>query len=131
MSNKSFIPYPSIPRYRDHDTLQVVANGGRVVRNTDVDNFSSDVSRLIGKLRSDEIEGFVFDKWTLAYVMLLGGQFLTQEDMDFLVSDTTRREIGTIEDHHSYGILVRERELFDYFHVSQRHSITYFQGVFM
>ena len=63
-------------RFRDHDSLEVVRKGGKVVRNAGANNFHSDVSQLIKKLQEDHIDGFVLDKWTLAYVVLAGNGLL-------------------------------------------------------
>ena len=111
-------------KFRDHDTLHIVANGGSVKRNRDVTNFTSDVTQMIKKLETDEIDGFVFDKWTLAYIMLLGGEFMSADQMDFLLRDTTRMEVasGLQMDHHSYGILVRDKAVYDYFEGIVRDS---------
>ena len=104
-----------VMRFRDHDSLETLQRGGRVVRNTNIQGYQDDVQQLIEKLKRDEIGGFVLDKWVLAYVMLAGEKFLTGEQMEFFINQTTHTEKKSSSEHHSYGILVRDEPTFDFF----------------
>ena len=62
-------------KYRDYDATLVVSEGGVVVE-TDGWNFYSDVLLLMRKLRLNEIDGFVLDKYTLMYTKVCVMRFL-------------------------------------------------------
>ena len=53
------------------------------MRNAEATDFHSDVNMLLTKLYNDQLDGFVLDKWALAYVMLSGQEFLTEQQVLF------------------------------------------------
>ena len=55
-----------ILKYRDYDASLVIREGG-VIKESNSWNFYSDVLSLIRMLREGEVDGFVIDKYTLAF----------------------------------------------------------------
>lgn len=125
-------------KYRDYDATLIVKHGG-VVRETDAWNFYSDVLMLVRMLRTGIIDGFVLDKYTLAFTIgyfnwkkteqdfLLARNIsspgesyeVRREDIEFFEKKTYR----TLKDYQgeklAYGVLVKNREDYDYF----RHAM--------
>lgn len=124
-------------KYRDYDALVIVKNHG-IVKETNGWNFHSDVMELIRMLRTDEIDGFVLDKYTLAYTT----EYLTwkeknddfiitqnkstfetyeerKEDIEFFLTRTYRHLKVYNHEQLSYGVLVKYKTDYEFF----RHAI--------
>ena len=106
-------------RFRDYDSYVVSTHGGYSQYNTDATNFSSDVLGLVNKLRREEIDGFLLDRYTLWAVLdsktTKTNLSITKEDAEFFHNDTLRTEQVVDGDSLSYGILIKKLEDFRYF----------------
>lgn len=124
-------------KYRDYDATVIVKQGG-VVKETDAWNFYSDILELARMLRTEEIDGFIIDKYTLAYttgyfewkknnldtyVSRNKSQAETyaerRQDIEFFAAKTYRTVKNYDGEKLSYGVLVKNVEDYDYF----RHAI--------
>ena len=116
-------------KYRDYDAMLVVSEGGVVVE-TQGWNFYSDVLELMRKLRLEEIDGFILDKYTLMYtqeyvkwkksnldVFLARGGTNGEEygerkdDIEFFLHNT-HTTIKKSNQDLSYGVLVKDHNDF-------------------
>ena len=109
-------------RYRDHDTYAIIRHGGKVVRNANVTDFHADVAGLVGKLRRRQIDGFVVDKWTLAYISIFSDQMIPEDAMRFLHEETTRTEKIFDGEELFYGLLIKRKDDFRFFEEYVRGS---------
>ena len=133
-------------KYHDYDSALVVAHGGIVsfASPSSSWNFFTNVMALISMLMNNEISGFVVDKYTLAYI---DGYFkwklhnpdvpdvrlspnrslpvLNSEHrgvMDFYFKNTYRTLKEYTGEKMSYGALVRNSDVYDYFHNAIRDN---------
>lgn len=109
-------------RFHDFDQYLITQHGGRVVT-VNYDNLHNGFSKMVAMLRQEKIDGFLLDKWTLRRVT----QIIQVLNKDKKVTDKTRGQITyfmqetirtekTINwEKFSYGILVRDREIYEYF----------------
>ena len=102
-------------RYRDYDTYVVSVYGGNIVHNTDAEDFVSDIIGLINKLKNDEINGFLLDKYTLWFVTEMRTAFMTPEMQYFFTQETLFTEQEAISESLSYGLLIRNTDDYNYF----------------
>ena len=102
--------------HRAYDAYWVSKKGGVIVYNDerDVNSFEDDVAGLIEKLRREEIDGFVLDVYTMYVVTILAPLYLSPQNIDFFDLHTLRTE-KTFDAGLSYGMLVRDKEDYDYF----------------
>lgn len=124
-------------QYRDYDAKTIVKHGG-ILHETSAWNFYSDILTLLQDLRKEEIDGIVFDAYTLSYMTgyiqwkkkhfdhhlvkndSADGMYDKWEvDIDFFERFTQRSMIHAGSERFSYGVLVKNVEDFDYF----RHAI--------
>lgn len=120
-------------RYRDYDASLVVKHGG-IVAEAPSWNFYSDILLLIGMLRREEINGFVIDKYTLAYTIdyfawkeTNSDSLITmnrtntedysvrKDDIDFFRNYTDRTLKEYKGDELAYGALIRDTDVYQYF----------------
>lgn len=124
-------------QYRDFEHM-IIANKGGILVKTDGVDFYSDLILLIDKLRNNDIDGMVFDKYTLHYatyvlslmyrnprVFANSSQYpLTNEfvksRIDYFMNETMRTDMPFIGEKLSYGIMMKNSQAYDYF----RHTIS-------
>ena len=127
-------------KYRDYDATLVVAEGG-VVNETDGWNFYSDVLTLLRMLRKNEIDGFIIDKYTLAYTneylawkrnnldyhcsrnQTQGEPYSARaDDIEYYFNSTRRTLKSYREDKLAYGVLVNDSRDYEYFNNAVRDN---------
>ena len=106
-------------KYREYDASIIAKNGGNLIESSGWD-FQSDTLQLIAMLRKKEIDGVLFDKYTLSYVstifeeMLVGKENTYKKDIEYFLNETSRTEKLTGE-KYSFGILVKYYTDYEYF----------------
>ena len=105
-------------RFRDYDSYVVSKSGGQCVYYNGSYDFKSDVRGLLNKLRNDEIDGLLLDKYTLWFVCTMQRYDMmsfTKEEAHFFIHDTLRTEQEVKGDSYSYGLLIRNVEDYNYY----------------
>ena len=108
-------------KYREYDMYVVAQRGGIAVEYSSGD-FVYDLVGLMEKLQKKELDGFVLDKYTLSFAeTLLTGIKKEKESssferrmIEFFLSGTLRHEKTTAGESFSYGMLVREKKVYDF-----------------
>lgn len=116
---------------RNYDTMLIINHGGIIVQ-TSAASFLADINTLITMLRTNQINGFVLDRYTLGYV----SDYLQTDDgqdelfkqainsslteinanIDFFHTCTHRSIKHGHDKDYSYGILVKNIDDYHYFH---------------
>ena len=118
--------YVGVLMYRDYDAYVVSEHGGRIVQYTDFPNHSNvtvssmteELLILIQEFQRGNIDGFVIDLPTLAFVTeeLAHIKNISKQSelIEFFFAHTTRVEILNKGTELSYGILIRHQGDYNY-----------------
>ena len=104
-------------RFRDYDEYIISMYGGIAV-DAKGNDIVTEVFDLITKLQNKEISGFILDKYTLYYVTILLKRMsntLYQDRIRYFMEDTMRTKKAVIGKEFTYGILVKDVDVFEYF----------------
>ena len=108
--------------YRDYDAALVAKHGGIIVHNKLAKNFYEDALSLILMLKRQEVDGFLFDKFTLLHAIeTLRNASATRrgkhtEALNYLETETILTEKIFPRRKLSYGVLFKNVTDYEYFH---------------
>lgn len=100
----------------------VAEHGGIVVEIENTTNFQNEISQLLKKMWNKELDGVLFDKYTMWLITDVFNTWATNrshiltDEIDFFLNRTIRTPLKPVGQQHSYGLLVKDYKDFVYFH---------------
>lgn len=101
-----------VMHYRDYEAFVVAQNGGKVYRSESLYRGELDFTELVKMMINDSIDGIAIEYEAFFHIeSTLDNEELTS----FLLTKTTTTEKTYIGENLSYGILVQDKDVYNYF----------------
>ena len=112
----------SVLQFHDYEEFYLATRGGiKTPTGKHISNLTADFLDLISKLQDKGSDGILLDKYIFSYFITYCKENVhkmtgkSQTDVKFFLEDTIRAEIVYNGEGMSYGFLVNQRNVFEYF----------------